>query len=254
MARYRFLDSSTAHVAEFETETEYLWWLLLPQNRDYVNDALGRAGRWQYELAALATQFLPEKGHFVDVGANCGAWALTIAKARPLAHVHAYEPQSMVFYQLAGNIFLNNLRNVRAHRIALGARPGQAALRLPDPRHLGSASLVLPGAELERVTITTLADIGVHPDVVKIDVEGYEKDVLEGGFQLLRSRHPIVFFTSREPRVHGGRARGLRAELFEYLEKLDYQTMVISGEDFIAFPAARETEVSKLVLATRESL
>jgi len=254
MARYRFLDSSTARVAEFETETcEYLWWLLLPQGRDYVNDQLGRSGRWEYELVTLAMKLLPDKGHFVDVGANLGAWALTIAKARPDAHVHAYEPQSMIFYQLAGNIFLNNLRNVRAHRMALGACTGVGHLRLPEPKNLGSATLLSPGAEVERVTITTLTDIGIQPAVLKIDVGGYEKEVLEGGFHSLRARHPIIFFTSRDPRFHGGKTRILREELFAYLTKLDYETRLLSGEDFIAFPATREAEITKLVDASRKS-
>jgi FkbM family methyltransferase len=251
MAGYRVLDSSTARVEEFETEKgEYLTWLLRPQGRDYVNDAIGRTGRWEYELVALAMKLLPPNGQFLDIGAHLGAWALTIAKARPDARVDAYEPQSMVFYQLAANIFLNNLPNVRAHRVALGAAPGVGHLRLPDRKNLGSASLSQRGTDIESVTLTTLAELGVNgAHVIKLDVSGYEREVLEGGFQILRQRHPIIFFTSGDPRFRGRPARIAREALLAYFTKLDYQILLISGEDFIAFPEARHAEITALVTA-----
>jgi FkbM family methyltransferase len=245
-AGYRIIESSTARGEFFDTErAEYLTWLLAPAGRDFMSDHLAMKGSYEYDQVVLAMQLLPLHGTFVDVGASMGPWALVIAKARPDVTVEAFEPEWLLFHQLAGNIFLNNLTNVHAHRAALGAREGTGKLHLIDPKNHATASL-LPGAGRAMATVPVVAfdDLLIRPAVMKLDVEGSEHDVLIGGLATLKAEQPIVFFESWDPSVRGGECRQRRAELFAFIEiQLGYEIRQISGENFVAHPPARREEV-----------
>ena len=111
--------------------------------------------------------------------------------------------QSSQLRRLLRNIELNELRNVRAFEVAVLDRTGPVQLVVPDPERTsndGAASL-LEGAqgiavEVAGVTLDGLAEEAglTDVDVVKIDVEGLEGAVLEGGLDLLSRDGPAIIF------------------------------------------------------------
>lgn len=117
---------------------------------------------------------------FADVGANVGAFSVMVAGAVG-GQVIAIEPVSETFAALTANLRLNQLDNVEAHRCGLGADEGKAQFTTA----LGSenrVSVADNGAGCETVPIRTLDNVcaGRIPKVIKIDVEGYEMEVLNG--------------------------------------------------------------------------
>lgn len=137
---------------------------------------------------------------FLDVGANVGYYSfLALDLGGPRSTVHAFEPNPA----MAGLMAMSNgaRRNARVEvtTAACGDRVGQAQLCLsPEPGNTGLSSLRSgsssePGVALP-VDVVTLdehvADHGLVPDVVKIDVEGYELAVLLGAERLLKDQVP----------------------------------------------------------------
>lgn len=132
----------------------------------------------------------------LDVGAHVGWYALHAAGLYPNSRVHAFEPVPSSFAQLERHIGLNDLDNVAAQPFALGEREGPATFFV-DPTYPTAASAVnilgSAGAVPIEVAVRRLDDLGLQPDVIKIDVEGGELGVLRGGRETLSRCRPAVF-------------------------------------------------------------
>ncbi len=138
--------------------------------------------------ARLIAPLVRRGDHVVDVGANIGYYLLLWERlVGPGGFVHCIEPEPENLVELERNIEANQLGNVRVHRVALGATDGAVALRP------GLNSGVDPTGSL-RASLRRLDSIGVErADVLKIDVEGYEGEVLSGGAALLKELRPTIF-------------------------------------------------------------
>lgn len=162
----------------------------------------------QYEDAALVPvlrTFLAEGGRFFDIGANIGVYTGWAAKlVGSSGSVHAFEPVDWTRDQLLEFIGRNALENVTVIPKAVGSASGSIRLFL-EPKASGLASAVRSvSAEASEVSVPMtsideyVAASGVSaPDLVKIDVEGYELPVIQGARELLSTeRPPAVLFES----------------------------------------------------------
>lgn len=138
----------------------------------------------------------------VDVGANVGYMSMLSALgAGPSGRVYAFEPHPELFGVLQRNLSharsRRDLAEVVAQRIALGNCVGEADLWIPEDfaandgvARIGPA--MQDGGRSERVTLESIdhqfGDIPIS--VLKLDVEGYETQVLQGAVGAL-SRHRI---------------------------------------------------------------
>lgn len=146
----------------------------------------------------------------LDGGANIGVHTLEWAR-----HMHgwgrvlAFEAQEIVYYALAGNIALNNVLNARARLAALGETCGEARVPRPDyfkPSSFGSLELrqragtefigqaiSYDAADCDSVPMTSIDALALpRVDLIKLDVEGYEADVLRGARHTLETQKPIM--------------------------------------------------------------
>jgi len=119
---------------------------------------------------------------FIDVGANVGAYTIWAAECG--AEVIALEPAADTFELLLENIAVNGYR-VRAIQAAAGARCGTA--RFTAGRDAGNHLDPDGPAEARLVTIDSLIG-GRHVAGMKVDVEGFEIDVLRGCVRALSER------------------------------------------------------------------
>ncbi len=135
-------------------------------------------------------------GVLLDVGANIGCFALTLARLRPGCTIHAFEPSPHTRERLEANLARNPQTPVVVQPVALGKVPGHAQF-LHNARSPGMSRLVAAeesvGATTIEVEISTvdrfLAGLGNPPVAfIKIDVEGFEGDVLRGAESMLRER------------------------------------------------------------------
>jgi FkbM family methyltransferase len=188
-------------------------------------------------------QFEPEERHFIDaflrpgdifldIGANVGLYTLAAAHiVGSKGRVHAFEPCSGTFARLEENVRLNGLQNVSCHRIALSNEDAEAELTLVTGGFDAWNSLGKPYmGEIvgsERVRTATLDALAreqrfVGPiAAIKIDVEGWENQVLAGGAKLLAGGDAPVLcveFTEEAARL----ANSSCAALYHTLESFGY--------------------------------
>lgn len=122
-----------------------------------------------------------------DIGSHVGLYTVFLAKAVGSGgQVIAFEPENQNYEHLLNNLKLNNLPNVRAFRKALGDKDGEEKLYLGEDT--GNSSLIQPHGRETNYELVELAkgDRFIKaenlpiPKMVKIDVEGYEYNVIEG--------------------------------------------------------------------------
>lgn len=138
---------------------------------------------------------------FLDVGANAGNHALVMAKCTD--RVLAFEPFERVRRQLEENITLNALTNITVFPFGLGDENTRIPFYAGPENNLGAASFCddhyegcryLADLEIRRGDeVLKQQQIG-RVDIIKADVEGFERQVLEGLVGTLRRDRPLVIF------------------------------------------------------------
>jgi protein O-GlcNAc transferase len=137
----------------------------------------------------------------VDIGASYGVYSLAMAKAvEPSGQVWSFEPARGPAAFLTSSTQRNHLDNLDVSQVALSARSGSASLRAADDSELGSIVTEEDlGADYDRVHVVTLDDCARNHgwkdiDFVKIDAEGEEARIVEGGRRFLSEQSPLVLF------------------------------------------------------------
>jgi FkbM family methyltransferase len=166
-------------------------------NDRYVGHALAQHGEYSESEVALWRSFLEPHWIAVDVGANIGAH--TIALARMVERVIAFEPLTYLYHMLCGSVALNGLTNVQAFNLGVGAAPGQMRVPYIDYTQTQAYGGWAPGFTGGKITpVAPLDDILPCADFLKIDVEGMELDVLQGAERILRESEPVLYLEASE--------------------------------------------------------
>lgn len=129
---------------------------------------------------------------FYDIGANVGYHSLFVKKKFKNAKVYSFEPLPNIFSVLEKNIE-KNLLDITPINIALGANSGVINIMF-DKSDSGN-SRVSPQGQLCKVTsIDALANELLIPDIIKIDVQGFEKFVIAGAKKIIGNNRPYLIF------------------------------------------------------------
>ena len=136
---------------------------------------------------------------FLDIGANMGFYSLALAIENPNLSVTSFEPQPGVYQKMLQNIELNNLQDrINLINMGLGQQLDELTMYIPRFTGTGGASFKnLHEDEGEatqiKVPVSTLDSIetGVA-DLIKIDVEGFELNVILGAYSLIAQNKPTI--------------------------------------------------------------
>lgn len=140
---------------------------------------------------------------FVDVGANIGAFCLPVS--RTATSVVAIEAHPGLATILRRNVEANNILNVQVVHAAAGATTGQ--LDFPSPplsqqMNFGSIGIGRTDAPVSVVDVVKLDDVSPsNTRMVKIDVEGFEMEVLKGAERLLQITRPSWLIEYSDPSI-----------------------------------------------------
>lgn len=137
---------------------------------------------------AFLLHLLRTEDLFVDVGANAGIYTVLAAGAIG-SMVISVEPIPQTFEKLCANIRINSLSDkVVAHNIGLGSK--ESTLRFTSNRDTMNKVIDDPEDEGPSVSVPVFPlDIilqGKAPQLIKIDVEGWESEVIAGSSVSLR--------------------------------------------------------------------
>lgn len=198
-----------------------------------------RVGIPEHPLIEFCKQLANSTKRFIDGGAHMGAYSILLADH--FASVEAFEAQRRTYFQLCGNIFLNEKTNITPHNFALTNHEytySDTTLYIVSDDGGGSSTIKPDEAQIKsKETVETIhIDNFVWSDVglIKMDVEGAELEAIQGARETLkRCKFPPILFESNGPGAHNQK----RSELFKYLmNELPYQVGNIKGYDnmFIA--------------------
>jgi FkbM family methyltransferase len=141
---------------------------------------------------------------FLDVGALHGIFSLAFTQGRTGATAVAVEPSPLAWEVLQANLRLNREARVTPVQAAVGAAPGTLIMRSLW-HHLLAAPEAVDDPEAVELPLRTLdslcGELAFRPDMMKIDVEGYELAVLRGAREILRNSRPILFLELHPERI-----------------------------------------------------
>ena len=138
-----------------------------------------------------------------DVGAHVGYFSLIMSQlVGPEGEIHAFEPRDLNRDFLKTHIRLNKIRNVQVHSHCLGDHIGQVRFETRTGSGTGHVSSSR-NVTVFMTTIDALVKRGVLPlpDLIKIDVEGAEMLVLQGGYETIRKRRPTMILAVHSDRI-----------------------------------------------------
>jgi FkbM family methyltransferase len=204
-------------------------------------------GEYSEDEVKLFARILAPTDIVVEVGANIGSLTIPISRIVYNGTVLAFEPERTAFYALAGNIAINNLRNVFVYHQALGKEIGQ--IRVPELDLEKTDNF--GGLELDKdysncphypVAMNTIDNIGLQKcNLIKIDVEGMESFVLEGAKQTIEKLSPYLI-------VEDDRTQK-SSELRELIKSMGYQMYMHKAPFFnpMNFNGEKENVFGKVV-------
>lgn len=194
-------------------------WLYLRLHR------LGHMGR--KECAALRRIVRPGMT-VLDVGGNLGLYTLLLSRlVGPTGRIVTFEPDPDLFALLKHNCELNVCTNVEMHNVALGRQRDRLKLRRMI-LNSGDNTLAAGGRGLFRrevdIDVVALDEFlpGLRPDLVKVDVQGWELEVLRGMERTLSACPQASLYLEYWP--EGMRRAGYTAdELARFLRERGYR-------------------------------
>lgn len=200
-----------------------------------LNDSIGseifKQRIFDLAVSECAWRLLSLGDHALDAGGNIGYMTLLFAgKVGESGRVHSFEPHPQVGEALEKNVARVNRRNgasplVTVHHCALGSSRGEASLFESDyfAINQGTASIAhvpedeqKPGSKRHMVEVETLDELFPTESfaLLKVDVEGFELEVLQGAEKLLSSGR--VAHVIYEDHTLGGSGLGDRLTSYGY--------------------------------------
>ena len=160
--------------------------------------------------------------HIADIGANQGIYTLYFSRQSPKGRVYAFEPDPGLFAALKANIQRNGAQNVRLFNAAAADRTTKLTLRAGrfnrGDNRIVPSHLAAPGT----VDVDAMPLNDAIPerrlDLLKIDVQGFEVQVIRGADRLIEANPDLVILLEFWP--HGLKIAGSGPqELLEILSR-----------------------------------
>ncbi|WP_066807279.1 FkbM family methyltransferase [Sphingomonas asaccharolytica] len=220
-------------------------------------------GGYERDQISQFVRAAPRHTTVLDVGANVGNHSIEFSRA--FDKVHAFEPNPVLWPAFERNVALNPDADIELHRIGLSDTMAELPLLNIDNGNLGLATFLdvdqyeRPLREVARARVERADDyLGeIAVDAVKIDVQGFEPQVLRGMPKLLERCRPVVwaeFSSGTISQTYGDRA--LIEELFPYpvaLSRFEVEERAISRRIILVPYGSREIEQGDYVISPADS-
>ncbi len=170
-----------------------------PKN-GYIDEKISDEGVFEPEMLDQFIHYIHKDMTFIDVGANIGQHTLFASRlVGGNGHVISFEPIPRLYEQIKRSVEKNTMHNINLINAGCGKEDSTSTIYI-DTTNAGASSLFLPRSDgkIEEVTVHIKNPIPLLAhytkiDVIKIDVEGYEYNVLLGLEPIIARDKPILF-------------------------------------------------------------
>ena len=159
---------------------------------------------WEYDTVSYFMSIINKINNpvIIDVGAQIGLYSL-LAKNYPTSKWHSFEPYKESFNLLNDNLKYNDITNVSTYNLALSNIKGKSFLHVPK-KGSGRGGMNSLGSNIGRINPNLCDKVEINSDtidnifnnikvdIIKIDVEGWELNVLLGGETIIKKYKPIL--------------------------------------------------------------
>lgn len=214
-------------------------------------------GHYEIALVEAMKRVLRPGDTFFDAGANVGyLTAVGTSIVGTTGQVHSFEPTPLYSERIRRFASMNPGHRVVVNAVALGDRPGKIRMEFLRPPYCGGSTAVAGLTELQRIPREFIETIDVpmvrlddyirehaieRVSAIKIDVEGFEFQVLKGLENYLRSRkhRPVIFCEITPPYAVLG---STREDIKRFMDSYGYQAFDVMDPsrpmDFTKAPGA----------------
>lgn len=244
-------------------------WTVL--DTDVIGKTILSGKNWEPHLLMFINRFLKHGDVALDIGACFGWHTLQMARIVGVTgRVYAFEPQKSNFGLLQTNVKDNGFSNVDMVNIALGHKKMQSCIcsayilgeenfgdgfvspqmekvKVEEKEYIWRIGHSLP-INKEIIQCDRLDNLEIQGPVrfIKIDVQGFEKMVLDGGEKLIQRDRPVMVIEVENPCLSpfGYSSK----ELFETIRNLDYYIFLLDFEypcDHVCVPSEQLSEFEK---------
>jgi len=214
---------------------------------DSIKSLLSKGETWEGNIAQLIEKFAAPGTLAVDIGAHIGIHTFKMSKSvGDAGGVIAFEPQVKIYAEQLRNLRLNRCKNVLSLRKALGDRNQFIQMDPVDPTNEGGTGIGSGGDIAEMIPLDALNLFNVS--FIKIDAERTEYYVLQGAKETILRNNPVLIFeilhsldfesSTIEEKENYHRVHSL-------LKSYGYETYLIYGNDYIAFPKIEKFNETK---------
>jgi FkbM family methyltransferase len=153
-------------------------------------------------------KIITEDMAIIDIGANIGYYALLESQLVAKGHVYAIEPVPENYNLLQKNIDLNECKNISTYNFAIGNVNGFLDMYVYDKCNWSSFTRIPDQniVNIIQVPIMTLdafieSHVSSHPCFIRMDVEGFEYEILKGALTTLRTICPLIICIEMHPQL-----------------------------------------------------
>jgi FkbM family methyltransferase len=210
----------------------------LDRIEDLIKGQLRAKIAWEPHIKALLEKMILPGTTVIDIGAHIGTHTLTMSRCvGSEGRVYAFEPQMKLYRELVMNMKINECHNVTAYRTAIGNEEGVIQMLPPYPKNEGATRIGFGGdyALIKPLDYFSLGNVSL----IKIDVENFEQNVLEGAKETIMRSRPVILIeimgNSQFAVVTGNRDEHLEGTA-RWISDLDYYVFPFVSKDYVAVP------------------
>ena len=205
-----------------------------------IGQSMAEYGEWAEAEVALFTRFVRPGDVVVEAGSNIGIHTLALARmVGPAGLVYAFEPMGCNNQLLNANIIANGLTNIRSYQMGCGETNEILPFPQAWPDHQNNfgafglyTPVFFPGMATVPCAVISIDSLALpRIDLIKIDVEGHEREVVLGAMGAIAAHRPAMLIEtlnqfsmseSKEGHLHWiiDRLQPLGYDFFHYITPL----------------------------------
>ena len=166
-----------------------------------ISDCVKNGHKWEEHQHNIIDKYVKDSYYCVEVGCHIGTISVKLSKS--CKKLYCFEPLITSFNLLKENLELNNCNNVIIHNKGLSNENKQGYLDFISPNNPGGTGILCDSQNINSnvinltnkypIELITLDSFNIDKlDYLKIDVEGYENNVINGAFKTIKKCKPLI--------------------------------------------------------------